>query len=171
MRWRPPTPRDPAPYSASSRHFLNVLYIAVPSVPEFRDCAAAHERLAEPSVGAAPAASCAPRMGRLSRRGGPQIRNSRAAVPRFSATGIWPLGQRPRAGVSAPSSPPAAICCRLHARFDALDRYFRATLGAASGWMSWPAGIPRRERQGGARDSRPRIPGSRVLCVPAMAGA
>ncbi len=26
----------------------------------------------------------------------------------------------------------------MHARFDALDRYFRATLGAASGWSSWP---------------------------------
>ena len=33
-------PADPArasPYSASSRHFLNVLYIAVPLVPEFSD--------------------------------------------------------------------------------------------------------------------------------------
>jgi 4-alpha-glucanotransferase len=28
---------------------------------------------------------------------------------------------------------------QTHARFDALDRYFRAALGAASGWLSWPA--------------------------------
>jgi len=27
---------------------------------------------------------------------------------------------------------------QLHARFDALDRYFRATNGSPSGWMSWP---------------------------------
>jgi len=27
---------------------------------------------------------------------------------------------------------------QMHARFDALDRYFRATLGVASGWLSWP---------------------------------
>jgi 4-alpha-glucanotransferase len=27
---------------------------------------------------------------------------------------------------------------QMHARFDALDRYFRATLGAPSGWLSWP---------------------------------
>ena len=27
---------------------------------------------------------------------------------------------------------------RAHALFDALDRYFRKTRGAASGWMSWP---------------------------------
>src|SRR6202021_3719534 len=27
---------------------------------------------------------------------------------------------------------------RTHARFDALDRYFRAASGSASGWQSWP---------------------------------
>jgi 4-alpha-glucanotransferase len=27
---------------------------------------------------------------------------------------------------------------QLHARFDALDRYFRATRDSASGWMNWP---------------------------------
>src|SRR5277367_4654008 len=46
-------PADPArssPYSASSRHFLNVLYIAVPGVPEFQECGAAHERMADPST-------------------------------------------------------------------------------------------------------------------------
>ncbi len=46
-------PADPArasPYSASSRHFLNVLYIAVPAVPEFEQCRAARERLAEPET-------------------------------------------------------------------------------------------------------------------------
>jgi 4-alpha-glucanotransferase len=26
----------------------------------------------------------------------------------------------------------------MHARFDALDRYLRATVGCASGWLSWP---------------------------------
>jgi 4-alpha-glucanotransferase len=29
---------------------------------------------------------------------------------------------------------------RMHARFDALDRYFRTTLATASGWLSWPEG-------------------------------
>jgi 4-alpha-glucanotransferase len=27
---------------------------------------------------------------------------------------------------------------QMHARFDALDRYLRATLGVASGWLRWP---------------------------------
>jgi 4-alpha-glucanotransferase len=46
-------PADPArasPYSASSRHFLNVLYIAVPAIPEFEECAAARRRLADLEV-------------------------------------------------------------------------------------------------------------------------
>ncbi len=37
---------------------------------------------------------------------------------------------------------------QMHARFDALDRYFRATLGAASGWLSWPEEY--RDANGGA---------------------
>ena len=45
-------PADPAqasPYSASSRHFLNILYIAVTNVPELADCEAAQARIGEPS--------------------------------------------------------------------------------------------------------------------------
>jgi 4-alpha-glucanotransferase len=30
------------------------------------------------------------------------------------------------------------VLLQTHARFDALDRYFRATSGVASGWLSWP---------------------------------
>jgi 4-alpha-glucanotransferase len=37
----PANPGHYGPYSPSSRHFLNVLYIAVPSVPEYADCATA----------------------------------------------------------------------------------------------------------------------------------
>src|ERR1700730_15140625 len=46
----PADPERSSPYSASSRHFLNVLYISVPLVSEFQDCAAAYERLADPSI-------------------------------------------------------------------------------------------------------------------------
>ncbi len=69
-------PADPgrsSPYSASSRHFLNVLYIAVPLVPEFEECAAASERLAAPQVARRLRELRAPRTGRLPRRGGAQI--------------------------------------------------------------------------------------------------
>src|SRR5580698_2926768 len=40
----PADPERASPYSASSRHFLNVLYVSVPDVPEFQECAAARER-------------------------------------------------------------------------------------------------------------------------------
>ena len=40
----PANPGHFSPYSPSTRHFLNVLYIAVPRVPEFAECAEARRR-------------------------------------------------------------------------------------------------------------------------------
>ena len=45
----PAEPARASPYSASSRHFLNILYIAVTAVPELEDCEAAQLRLQEPA--------------------------------------------------------------------------------------------------------------------------
>jgi len=41
----PSNPGHYSPYSPSSRHFLNVLYIAVPDVPEYATCAAARAQV------------------------------------------------------------------------------------------------------------------------------
>lgn len=38
-----------SPYSPSSRHFLNPLYIAIPAVPEFATCTALQEHLRDPA--------------------------------------------------------------------------------------------------------------------------
>src|SRR5580658_7776188 len=46
----PAEPARASPYSASSRHFLNVLYIAVPAVAEFAECREAQEKLQDPRV-------------------------------------------------------------------------------------------------------------------------
>jgi len=132
-------PADPArssPYSASSRHFLNVLYIAVPAVGEFKECAAARGRVADPAF--------ASRL--LQLRSRELVDYSGVAEVKFEILALLYQDFRERhlsrgsargilfkSFVAAGGEP-----LQLHARFDALDRYFRATTGSASGWLSWP---------------------------------
>jgi 4-alpha-glucanotransferase len=132
-------PADPArssPYSASSRHFLNVLYIAVPDVPEFGECAAARRRLADLEVGA--------RLQKLRERshvdycGVADLKFEILALlyQEFRNRHLSKDSERARGFHAFVAQRGAAL--QLHARFDALDRYFRATTAAKSGWMSWP---------------------------------
>jgi 4-alpha-glucanotransferase len=44
----PSNPQHFSPYSPSTRHFLNVLYIALPRIPEFPECQEALRRAGEP---------------------------------------------------------------------------------------------------------------------------
>src|SRR6266481_5700171 len=132
----PADPERSSPYSASSRHFLNVLYIALPLVPEFQDCAAVRERMADPEIAQ-----------RLCELRGCELVDYRGVADlkfeilallyrdfcdRHLASGTG-RARDFRAFVAA-----GGDLLRMHARFDALDRYFRATLGVASGWLSWP---------------------------------
>ena len=66
----PSEPERASPYSASNRQFLNVLYIAVPQVPEFSHCVgeARAASLASPGVADRLAQLRSRRVGRLSRR-------------------------------------------------------------------------------------------------------
>jgi 4-alpha-glucanotransferase len=142
-------PADPArcsPYSASSRHFLNVLYIAVPAVAEFADCAAARERLADPSV--------AGRLDELRSREWVDYRG--VADLKFEILALLYRDFRDkhleqasgRARIFRAFIAAAGDLLQMHARFDALDRYFRATLGTESGWLNWPQEF--RDVNGGA---------------------
>jgi 4-alpha-glucanotransferase len=142
-------PADPArasPYSASSRYFLNVLYIAVPAVPEFSQCRAARERLADPET-----------VNRLSELRAQQhvdyagVADLKLEIlallyQDFRDQHLATRSGRARSYLAFVAERGAAL--QLHARFDALDRYFRATLGCASGWMSWPQEF--RDVNGGA---------------------
>ena len=132
-------PADPdrsSPYSASSRHFLNVLYIAVPSVPDFQECAAARERLADAKV----AQRLRDLRGRelVDYRGVADLKFEILALlygdfrVRHLSAGTL-RGRNFRDFVAA-----GGESLQMHARFDALDRYFRATCATASGWLSWP---------------------------------
>ncbi len=132
----PAEPERCSPYSASSRHFLNVLYIAVPLVPEFQECAAARARLAEPGV--------AQRLGEL--RAADLVDYRGVADLKFEILALLYRDFREshlalhteRARNFHEFIAAGGELLQLHARFDALDRYFRATLGTASGWSSWP---------------------------------
>ncbi len=132
-------PADPArssPYSASSRHFLNILYIAVPEVPEYRECAAARRRVEEPQF--------AQRLETL--RVSPLVDYAGVADAKFEILEMLfryfrdtHLGADTARAVAFRSFVAAGgALLQLHARFDALDQYLRATLGTPSGWLSWP---------------------------------
>jgi 4-alpha-glucanotransferase len=132
-------PADPArssPYSASSRHFLNVLYISVPAVPEFQDCPAARARMAD--------AEFAHRLDGLRAallvdyRGVADVKFEILALlyQDFRAKHLALRSERGRDFLEFVAR--RGLPLQMHARFDALDRHFRATQGTPSGWMSWP---------------------------------
>jgi 4-alpha-glucanotransferase len=132
-------PADPdraSPYSASSRHFLNVLYIAVPLVPEFQECVAARERLADPSI--------AERLqGLRSRelvdyRGVADLKLEMLALLYRDFCDRHLAFDSDRARVFRAFVASGGHALQMHARFDALDRYFRTAMATASGWLSWP---------------------------------
>ena len=132
-------PADPlraSPYSASSRHFLNILYIAVPLVPDFAECAPARAVVDDPRF-----------LERLQGLRSASLVDYRGVADakfevlellfrHFREQHLKPAtdrGQRFRAFVAGGGS-----LLQAHARFDALDQHFRATLATASGWLSWP---------------------------------
>jgi 4-alpha-glucanotransferase len=125
-----------SPYSASSRHFLNVLYIAVPQAAEFRECTAAQDRLAEQGVGE--------RLREL--RGREWVDYRGVAELKFEILALLYREFRERhlaQGTERARHFRAFVAAggkllQMHALFDALDRHLRATLGLASGWTNWP---------------------------------
>jgi len=132
----PANPARSSPYSASSRHFLNVLYISVPQVAEFADCMAARTRVADPEF--------AQRLHEL--RAQPLVDYRGVAESKFEILALLyrnfrdkhlaTRSQRGRDYLDFVAR--RGLALQMHARFDALDRHFRAALGSASGWMSWP---------------------------------
>jgi 4-alpha-glucanotransferase len=132
----PAEPARASPYSASSRHFLNVMYIAVPAVPEFAECAEARERLAVPSVAQALTRlrDCA----LVDYAGVAQLKFEILEILHrdFRRHHLRKMSERGRSFRNFVAAGGAAL--RMHARFDALDRHFQQTRGGAAGWFSWP---------------------------------
>jgi 4-alpha-glucanotransferase len=142
----PSEPQRSSPYSASSRHFLNVLYIAVTAIPEFSRCDAARRRLAEPLFAA--------RLEAL--RSAALVDYAGVAEAKFEMLEILHRDFREtelaRGGARAESFrafvAQGGENLRKHAIFDALDRHLRRSVGSATGWMSWPP--PFQDPNGGA---------------------
>jgi 4-alpha-glucanotransferase len=132
----PADPERASPYSASNRNFLNVLYIEVPAVPEFRQSAEARARIGD--------AAFAARLERLrdvplvDYRGvaGVKLEILELLFREFRSRHLA-LGTE-RAAAFASFVTAGGALLQLHARFDALDEHLCATHGTASGWLSWP---------------------------------
>jgi 4-alpha-glucanotransferase len=125
-----------SPYSASSRHFLNVLYIAVPLVPEWQDCAPARERLADQSIARRLQELRASEL--VDYRGVAQLKLEILALLYRDFCDRHVAAASERARMFRAFVADGGALLQMHARFDALDRHFCSTLGVASGWLNWP---------------------------------
>jgi len=132
----PADPGHSSPYSASSRHCLNVMYIAVPAIPEFNGCAAARAITA--------GAQFVDRLRTL--RMARLVDYRGVAAVKFEVLELLFRDFCDRhlsAGTDRAAQFRAFVArggaqLQSHARFDALDQHFRATAATASGWMNWP---------------------------------
>ena len=149
----PSNPAHFSPYSPSTRHFLNVLYISVPRVPEFAECAPAR----------ADAASAAFRL---------EVDRLRAtdAVDYAGATRLkLPLLRKvyahfvhqhlaratPRAEAFRRYRDERGDALRLHALHDAIAEQLRgADAEAYWGWPAWPEDLREPSRHGVAEFAR-----------------
>jgi 4-alpha-glucanotransferase len=133
---KPAAPADASPYSASNRHFLNVLYIAVPDVLEYAVCAAAQRKVAAKRFAARLEALRAADLVDYAGVAALKLEILQLLYDEFRNRHLiagTPRGARFRAFVAAGGEP-----LELHARFDAIDKYLHDLRGVASGWLNWP---------------------------------
>jgi len=131
----PANPWHFSPYSPSSRHFLNVLYIAVPRLPECAASAAAQRRLAEPGFQAELARL---RATDLVDYGG--VANAKLPILRLlHAEFRARCAHEPAAGREfAAYRAERGELLRHQSLHDALDQHLRGGDPAAWGWPVWP---------------------------------
>jgi 4-alpha-glucanotransferase len=132
-------PSDPtlfSPYSASSRHALNVMFIDVASVLEVQGSRRALAIMADPGFRA-----------RLTKaRAATQV--DYAAVASLKMTVLQAAFERFRTEHLGRHTARASACraflrergevLRLHTLFDAIDTYLRRHHGTGAGWHNWP---------------------------------
>ena len=130
-------PSQCSPYSASSRHCLNVLYIAVPAVPDLAHCPEARQRIAEEEF-----QQEIQRLRSLDLVDYPGVARCKMEVLRllhlrFRREEIAFDTPRARAFRSFVADRQATV--GRHALFEAIDARMRSAHAAEGGWPSWPA--------------------------------
>jgi 4-alpha-glucanotransferase len=132
-------PSDPtlySPYSASSRHALNVLFIDVDAVPEVTHSARAQALMGDPAFKAKLAQARAATHVDYATVSALKLAVLSAAFERFRTEHLsrhTPRAAELRAFLRERGEP-----MRLHTVFDAIDTWLRKTRGTAAGWHSWP---------------------------------
>jgi 4-alpha-glucanotransferase len=132
----PANPAHISPYSPSNREFLNVLYIAVPQVPDFAECEEVRRHVSREEFRS--------RLAEL--RAAPNVDYVQVARAKFEALRMcheWfhhqhlakdtPRAQDFRRFVQERGEP-----LRLQALYDALDSHLRLQGPQYWGWPSWP---------------------------------
>ncbi len=132
----PHNPAHASPYSPSSRLQLNVLYLEVEAIEEFRECEAAQRRVRSAEFQA--------RLARL--REAPLVDYPGVAAAKFEILELLHAQFRARHG-GAGTPRDAAFrafqraggrALRLHATFEALQAHFHASDASVGGWPQWP---------------------------------
>lgn len=130
----PANPAHISPYSPSSRQFVNVLYIAVPEVPEFEHCLPARRRVEHAEFVRELAALRSARLVQYVRVAQLKLEILRLLHAEFASQ---PANSKRRLEftdyLEARGEP-----LRLHALYDALDEHFRRQSSDYWGWPSWP---------------------------------
>jgi 4-alpha-glucanotransferase len=132
-------PADPtlySPYSASSRHALNVLFIDVEAVLEVQGSRRAQAIMSEPGFRARLAQVRATTQVDYPAVASLKMPVLEAAFERFRSEHLaWHTSRAAacRAFLRERGEP-----MRLHTLFDAIDGYLRRTHGTGAGWHNWP---------------------------------
>jgi 4-alpha-glucanotransferase len=133
-------PADPtlcSPYSASSRHALNVLYIDVTAVLEVQGSRRAQALMADPGFRARLAKVRAATHVDYADVASLKMPVLEAAFERFRSEHL--ARHTARAAACHAFLRAGGEALRLHALFDAIDAHLRRTHGTAAGWHNWPA--------------------------------
>jgi len=142
----PAAPDHASPYSASNRHFLNVLYIAVPLVPEYAVCAAARRKVESKRFTARLAALRAQDLVDYASVASLKLDILQLLYDEFCERHLdrgTPRAARFREFVAS-----GGELLERHALFDAIDRFLCEKRRIPSGWPNWPGEF--RDPQGAA---------------------